>query len=358
VTVPILSARGLVQTFAGRGFGGWRSGPVKAVDHVDLDIQEGETLAIVGESGSGKSSLARLLLMLSRPISGTIRYRGEPIEALRREGRSAFRRDVQAVFQDPAASLNPRMRVERILGHVISRHGLADRDGIRELAAEQLRAVGLLPPEIFLDRYPHQLSGGQQQRVAIARAMIRKPRLIIADEPLSSLDISIQTQLLELIGELKRTNQLGFVIISHDLNAVQSIADRVAVMYRGRIVEIGAQVLSHPRHPYTQALLDARLIPNPRLARSRKRLVLKGEAGSMADDGRGCRFRGRCPFAVGICEIEDPQLRGSEASSLVACHIADDPASPPADPSALSSAGLRPEHHGATGDPGSMWQAT
>ncbi|SDR35363.1 peptide/nickel transport system ATP-binding protein/oligopeptide transport system ATP-binding protein [Rhizobiales bacterium GAS191] len=322
MTVPILSARGLVQSFANRGIAGWRSRPLRAVDGVDLDIHEGETLAVVGESGSGKSSLARLLLLLARPAGGQIRYRGEPIEALTRAGRSAFRRDVQAVFQDPAASLNPRMRVESILTYVILRHQLASGDGVRKLAAEQLRAVGLTPAETFLERYPHQLSGGQQQRVAIARAMIRKPRLIIADEPLSSLDISIQTQLLELIGELKRVSHLGFVIISHDLNAVQSIADRVAVMYKGRIVEIGAQVLSHPRHPYTQALLDARLIPDPRLARSRRRLVLAGEAGTAQDDGRGCRFRNRCPFAATICETEEPQLRGSEVG-LAACHFAD-----------------------------------
>jgi oligopeptide/dipeptide ABC transporter ATP-binding protein len=324
MTVPILTARGLVLTFASRKPGSWRRHFLHAVDGVDLDIHEGETLAIVGESGSGKSSLARLFLLLSRPTKGVIRYREEAVETLSRARRRAYRRDVQAVFQDPAASLNPRMRVGRTLEHVILRHRLAQGDGVRQLAAEQLSAVGLTPPEEFMERYPHQLSGGQQQRVAIARAMIRKPQLIIADEPLSSLDVSVQTQLLDLMRQLKLTTNVGFVIISHDLNAVQSIADRVAVMYRGRIVESGNQVLSRPLHPYTRALVDARLIPNPRIARARQRIVLESDASSMPPDDRGCRFRSRCPFAIPICEVEDPALRPiDDEGGLVACHRVD-----------------------------------
>ncbi|MFI5011981.1 MAG: oligopeptide/dipeptide ABC transporter ATP-binding protein [Hyphomicrobiales bacterium] len=324
MTAPILAAQGLVQTFASRKPGGWRRHLVHAVDGVDLDIHEGETLAIVGESGSGKSSLARLLLLLNRPTKGTVRYRGEAVETFTGARRRAYRRDVQAVFQDPAASLNPRMRVERILAHVILRHRLAQGDDVGKLVAEQLAAVGLTPPEEYMERYPHQLSGGQQQRVAIARAMIRKPRLIIADEPLSSLDISVQTQLLELMRELKRKTNVGFVIISHDLNAVQSIADRVAVMYGGRIVETGNQVLSRPLHPYTRALVDARLIPDPRIARARRRIVLESDAASVPPDGNGCRFRNRCPFAIPICEAEDPALKPvDDEGSLVACHLAE-----------------------------------
>jgi len=268
---PILTARGVTQSFASRGFGGVSRGTVRAVDDVDLDVNEGETLGIVGESGSGKSSLARLLLALARPDTGIVAYRGTPISALSKTRRRAYRRDVQAVFQDPAASLNPRMRVERILGHIVLRHGIATRADAASVIAAQLESVGLSPATSFMQRFPHQLSGGQQQRVAIARAMILRPRLIIADEPLSSLDISVQTQLLELMADLRRRTGMGLVIISHDLSAVQTIADRVAVMHRGQIVESGPHVLSQPRHPYTKALLEAKLIPDPRLARMRGR---------------------------------------------------------------------------------------
>ena len=321
MTAPILSARGLVQTFAGRKAGEWRRHLIHAVDGVDLDIREGETLAIVGESGSGKSSLARLLLSLAQPVAGEVLYRGEALERLTKAQRRAYRGEIQAVFQNPAASLNPRMSVESILGSVIRRHRLAHGEGVRELIAAGLGAVGLTPASEYMGRYPHQLSGGQQQRVAIARAMIRKPRLIIADEPLSSLDISIQTQILDLMRELRLKTKVGFLLISHDLNAVQSIADRVVVMYRGRIVEGGAKVLNHPLHPYTRALLDARLIPDPKIARSRQRIVLESDAASAPPPLGGCRFRDRCPFVIPICETHDPALKSvCEGESLVACH--------------------------------------
>ncbi|MBV9430580.1 MAG: ABC transporter ATP-binding protein [Hyphomicrobiales bacterium] len=321
MTAPILSARGLVQIFANRKAVGWRRQIVHAVDGVDLDINEGETLAIVGESGSGKSSLARLLLSLARPVEGTVLYRGQKLDLLTKAGHRAYRGEVQAVFQNPAASLNPRMRVESILGHIVHRHGLAREKGARELIAAELDAVGLTPAGEFMQRYPHQLSGGQQQRVAIARAMIRKPKLIIADEPLSSLDISIQTQILDLMRELRLRTKVGFLLISHDLNAVQSIADRVVVMYLGRIVEVGKDVLKHPLHPYTRALLDARLIPDPKIARARHRIVLESDAASAPPPIVGCRFRDRCPFVISVCETHDPALRGAcRGESLVACH--------------------------------------
>jgi oligopeptide/dipeptide ABC transporter ATP-binding protein len=321
VSEPILSARALRLTYASRGQGGWRRQHVHAVDGVDLDIHEGETLAIVGESGSGKSSLARLFLALVRPTAGNIHYRGQPIAALERTQRRAYRREVQAVFQDPASSLNPRMRVESTLAHPILEHGLADKHSVRTAVAAELRAVGLAPAEEFMPRYPHQLSGGQQQRVAIARAMALKPRLIIADEPLSSLDLAVQTQILELMTELKRQTRVAFVIISHDLAAVQSIADRVAVMYRGRIVETGADALRRPRHPYTRALVDARLIANPRIARARRRIVLSGDAALAPADASGCCFRHRCPVARPGCE-RAPPLLALEGEHLVACHFA------------------------------------
>lgn len=268
-TGAILTARGVVQDFAVRGGGLWRRGRVRAVDGVDLDVNEGEVLAIVGESGSGKSSLARLLLALSRPSAGTVAYRETPVTALRGTERRIYRRDVQAVFQDPAASLNPRMRVEQILAYPILEHDLATRDTVRGAMEAQLEAVGLLPAASFLPRYPHQLSGGQQQRIAIARALSLRPRLIVADEPLSSLDVSVQAQVLDLIATLRARQGIGFVIISHDLGAMEAIADRVAVMYRGRIVEIGERVLTHPQHAYTRTLLEARLIADPRRARER-----------------------------------------------------------------------------------------
>jgi oligopeptide/dipeptide ABC transporter ATP-binding protein len=319
----ILSARDLGLTYAGRAQEGWRRHHVHAVDGVDLDIHEGETLAIVGESGSGKSSLARLFLALAHPTRGEIQYRGRSVLALNRAQRRTYRREVQAVFQDPASSLNPRMRVESTLAHVILEHGVADARAVRGVIADGLRAVGLTPAEEYMPRYPHQLSGGEQQRVAIARAMALKPRLVIADEPLSSLDVSVQTQILELMRELKDKTNVGFVIISHDLAAVQSIADRVAVMYRGRMVEIGAHALRRPRHPYTQALVDARLIANPRVARARRRIVLAGDAALAPAEARGCCFRHRCPVAQPACETA-PALRLLDDDQLVACHFAGD----------------------------------
>jgi ABC-type oligopeptide transport system ATPase subunit len=268
----ILSARGLVQEFPTRSGGLWRRGRMRAVNGIDLDVHEGETLAIVGESGSGKSTLARMLLGLVRPTAGEITYRGQPLIGLSRNDRRRYRRDVQAVFQDPAASLNPRMRIEQILGYVLTEHGLATSATRRGIIETHLESVGLTPGSAFLARFPHQLSGGQQQRIAIARALALHPRLIIADEPLSSLDASVQTQLLELMATLRAEKNIGFVMISHDLGAVATIADRVAVMYRGQIVESGADILDAPTHPYTKSLLDAKLIPDPRRARARAAL--------------------------------------------------------------------------------------
>lgn len=259
MTAPVLTARGVSLHYSGR--------QVRAVDNIDLDVFEGETLGVVGESGSGKSSLARLLLALVRPTEGSVAYRGTKLSELSRQSRRTYRRDVQAVFQDPATSLNPRMRVEQTLRHILVEHDMATRASAGDLIAAQLESVGLAPAELFMSRYPHQLSGGQQQRVAFARAMMLQPRLIIADEPLSSLDISVQTQLLELMAALQAQTGVGFVIISHDLGAVESIADRVAVMHQGRIIEIGPDVLTAPAHDYTRALLDAVLVPDPHVSR-------------------------------------------------------------------------------------------
>ena len=267
-TPPILSLHEVSQVFISRNQEGWRRRYQRALDGVSLEVHEGETLAIVGESGSGKSTLAKLLLSLNRPTSGEVRFRGQPLRKLGAAQHAVYRRSVQAVFQDPSSSLNPRMPVAETLGYVVRRHGLASPADQTAFIHGHLASVGLNPPETFMDRYPNQLSGGQQQRVAIARAMMLAPRIIVADEPLSALDVSIQGQVLDLMRELKRQTQVGFVIISHDLHAMEAIADRVAVMHQGRIVEIGREVFAKPQHDYTKLLLAARLPADPRRARA------------------------------------------------------------------------------------------
>jgi ABC-type glutathione transport system ATPase component len=266
----ILSARSIVKSFGGRNWFGAANNK-RAVDGVDLDVSEGETLAIVGESGSGKSTLARILLGLIKPTSGEVAYQGRPVDDFGSADWMTFRKAVQPIFQDPASSLNPRMRVDTTLANVLRRHKLAARDRLEAEITDLLAAVGLDAAE-FHDRYPHQLSGGQQQRIAIARAMAMRPRLIIADEPLSSLDMSVQAQILDLLVSLKGSRNLGLVLISHDLNVVDAISDRVMVMYQGRIVEAGPtrQVLGNPASDYTRSLLAAKLVADPHIARTRR----------------------------------------------------------------------------------------
>lgn len=272
MTGPLITARGVVKTFGGRRWFGGTAGAKRAVDSVDLDVNEGETLAIVGESGSGKSTLARMLLGLIPTSAGDVAFEGRSLAGFAAADRAGFRKAVQPVFQDPASSLNPRMRVHTTLANVLLHHRLATRATLDGAITELLDAVGLDAGQ-FHDRYPHQLSGGQQQRVAIARAMAVRPRLIIADEPLSSLDMSVQAQILDLLVSLKASRKLGLVLISHDLNVVDAISDRVVVMYLGRIVEAGPtrQVLGNPASDYTRTLLAAKLVADPHLARQRRR---------------------------------------------------------------------------------------
>ena len=285
MTVPILSGRSIVKAFGGRGWFG-AAGDKRAVDGVDLDVNEGETLAIVGESGSGKSTLARILLGLIKPSSGDVVYDGRSVDAFKAADWAMFRKAVQPIFQDPASSLNPRMRVDTTLSNVLLRHGLATRHTLDPMINELLASVGLDATQ-FRDRYPHQLSGGQQQRVAIARAMAVRPRLIIADEPLSSLDMSVQAQILDLLDRLKSSHKLGLVLISHDLNVVDAISDRVIVMYLGKIVEAGPtrQVLGNPASDYTRSLLAAKLVADPHLARAR-RLAMDAAVASAPKSGQ------------------------------------------------------------------------
>ena len=271
MSTPILSGRSIVKTFGARSWFGGSGKAKRAVDTVDLDVNEGETLAIVGESGSGKSTLARILLGLSTATSGEVAFYGRSMAGFAAPDWVTFRKSVQPIFQDPASSLNPRMRVDTTLSNVLLRHRLATRATLDSAIADLLGSVGL-DADQFHDRYPHQLSGGQQQRIAIARAMAVRPKLIIADEPLSSLDMSVQAQILNLLVELKTSRNLGLVLISHDLNVVDAISDRVIVMYLGKVVEAGPtrQVLGNPASDYTRSLLAAKLVADPHLARARR----------------------------------------------------------------------------------------
>lgn len=322
---PILSLNGVARSYVGRKSNGWGWTRVHALADVSIDIHEGETLAIVGESGSGKSTMAKLLLMLERPNAGHVAWRGHALGEMDGQTRSRYRREVQAVFQNPSSSLNPRMSVEQSLGYIVRRHALATEAEQRDFIQSHLGAVGLNPPQDYLERYPHQLSGGQQQRIAIARAMMLRPRIVIADEPLSSLDVSVQAQVLQLMQELREQTGVGFVIISHDLGAMQAIADRTVVMYRGRIVEIGGDVYRSPAHPYTRLLLDARLSADPRRSRIRATAGAHKPPTASVSPNSGCRFADRCPHAIPLCAQSEPALRPLRADgTLVACHRAEE----------------------------------
>ncbi len=292
---------------------------LRAVDGVDLTLREGETLSLVGESGCGKSTLARLLLRLERPTGGTVRYRGRDIWSMGRDEVRRFRREVQMVFQDPYASLNPRMRVEAIVGEGLAIHGLARGRERRERVRQLLRDVGL-PPEAA-SAYPHEFSGGQRQRIGIARALAVEPRVLVADEPVSALDVSVQAQILNLLQDLKEQRGLTYLFISHDLRVVEHISDRVAVMYLGRVVELGPAeaVFARPRHPYTRALLAAVPVPDP--ARRDGVRTLEGDVPNPIDPPGGCPFHPRCPERLDRCTREPPPAVEPEAECRVWCHL-------------------------------------
>ncbi|MDH4228360.1 MAG: dipeptide ABC transporter ATP-binding protein [Nitrospirota bacterium] len=315
---PLLEVEGLAKHFPLGG--GWLGGErklLKAVDGVSFALAAGELVALVGESGCGKSTTGRLILRLLAPTTGSVRFRGEDLLAADARRMKELRRDIQVIFQDPYASLNPRMRIGTILEEPLVVHGIGNAGERRERVHEVLGQVGLT--ESALGRYPHEFSGGQRQRVCIARALMLGPSLVVADEPVSSLDVSIQAQVINLVQDLRQARELTILFIAHDLNMVRHISDRVAVMYLGRIVEEGRTeaVYQNPLHPYTRALLDAVPIADPTVRRQRQ--LLSGDLPSPVDLPPGCRFQSRCPEVMDRCRKEDPQLIQMDSVHRVAC---------------------------------------
>jgi oligopeptide/dipeptide ABC transporter ATP-binding protein len=316
----LLEVAGLTKHFpVRRGAFGLVSGHVRAVDGVDFHLEQGETLAIVGESGCGKSTVGRLVLRLLEPTAGEVRFEGEDLLALSDEAMRARRQRMQVIFQDPYASLNPRMTVGAMLGEPLMLHGLAKTEAARRArVGELLELVGLRPDHAR--RYPHEFSGGQRQRLAIARALAVEPRLIVADEPVSALDVSIRAQILNLLEDMKARFGLTLLFIAHDLAVVKAVSDRVAVMYLGRLCEVGPseQLFARPAHPYTALLIEAIPVPDPDVRPAES--VAVGEPPSPIAPPSGCRFRTRCPRADQRCSDEVPELREVAAGQFAACH--------------------------------------
>lgn len=325
---PILSVQDLVVHYSTRQHSG--PGTVHAVCGVSFDLFAGETLAIVGESGCGKTTTARAVLNLRRPTSGRVLFRGDDLTTLDRKELRRRRRQLQIVFQDPLGSLDPRMTVRESVAEPLRIHGL-HRAGAARRAEDHLTSVGIDPRDA--DRYPHQFSGGQRQRIAIARALALEPHVVVLDEPVSALDVSVQAGVLNLLQELQDRTGVSYIFVSHDLSVVRHVADRVAVMYLGQIVELATcdELFERPSHPYTQALISAIPIPDPHRERARNRILLTGDVPSPVDPPRGCRFRSRCPRfeeklsadEQAVCISRSPDLVARSPSHAAACHFPD-----------------------------------
>jgi oligopeptide transport system ATP-binding protein len=296
-----------------------RVGNIKAVDGVSFNIVKGETLGLVGESGCGKSTTGRAMLQLYRPTAGKVSFSGKELTSLKGEPLRRMRRRMQMIFQDPYASLNPRMTVGDIIGEPLLVHNIVKGKERRERVQELLKVVGLNP--YFVNRYPHEFSGGQRQRIGVARALAVQPEFIVCDEPISALDVSIQAQIINLLEDLQGEFELTYLFIAHDLSVVRHISDRIAVMYLGKIVELATrfELYDQPLHPYTQALLSAVPIPDPMVEEKRKRIILEGDVPSPANPPAGCNFSTRCPVVMDICREQEPEFKEISSGHWAAC---------------------------------------
>jgi len=317
----LLEVEGLTKHFPVKsGIFGRTSAHVRAVDGVDFHVKEGETLAVVGESGCGKSTVGRLVLRLIEPSAGQVRFEGDDLLALDQDQMRARRRRLQVIFQDPYASLNPRMRVLDIVAEPLIAHGFVRKaDEARDEIGELLRLVGL--PHDAYDRFPHAFSGGQRQRIGIARALALKPEFIVADEPVSALDVSVRAQVVNLLQDLQQELGLSYLFIAHDLSVVRHISHRIAILYSGRLVELANrdELYENPLHPYTEALLSAVPVPHPKIQRARKRIVYRGEIPDPGHWPAGCHFHSRCPLATERCSLQAPPLVERTPGHFVAC---------------------------------------